>query len=42
MQFLIYDTDPFDVDASNVAKVINYVVAYACKGNEREIKKNKI
>jgi hypothetical protein len=31
---LIYDSDPKHPDATEIAKVTNYVVNYACKGNE--------
>ena len=33
VQILIYDTDPKNPDASEIAKVTDYVVSYACKGN---------
>jgi len=32
-QILLYDCDPFNPDPSEIARVIDYVVAYACKGN---------
>ena len=44
-QILLYDCDPFNPDPSEIARVIDYVVAYACKGNctlaeeKRQIKK---
>ena len=38
---MIYDTSPHNVDAENVSKVVNYVVAYSCKGNEREIQEKQ-
>jgi len=33
IQVLIYDTDPAHPDPSEISKVTDYVVAYACKGN---------
>jgi hypothetical protein len=33
IQLLIYDTDPCNPDPAEIAKVTNYVVGYACKGN---------
>ena len=33
VSILIYDTDPRKPDASEIAKVTDYVVSYACKGN---------
>jgi len=34
VSLLIYDSDPKHPDASEIAKVTDYVVGYACKGNE--------
>ena len=34
VQILLYDCDPDDPDPSEIARVTDYVVAYACKGNE--------
>jgi hypothetical protein len=34
VKVLIYDTDPGNPDPAEIAKVTDYVVAYACKGNE--------
>ncbi len=33
VSILIYESDPEHPDASEIAKVIDYVVNYACKGN---------
>ena len=33
VQLLIYDSDPMSPDLSEIARVTDYVVAYACKGN---------
>jgi hypothetical protein len=30
---LLYECDPFSPDPSEIARVTDYVVAYACKGN---------
>jgi hypothetical protein len=32
-QILLYDCDPFNPDPAEIARVTDYVVAYACKGN---------
>jgi hypothetical protein len=32
-QILLYESDPFSPDPSEIAWVTDYVVAYACKGN---------
>ena len=34
IQILLYDSDPSNPDPADVAKVTDYVVAYACKGND--------
>ena len=34
IQLLIYDTDPCNPDPAEIAKVTDYVVGYACKGNQ--------
>ena len=41
VQYLIHQTDPNIVDAEDVARVVNYIVAYACKGNKKEIDRKK-
>jgi hypothetical protein len=41
IQFLMYKTDPTNIHTDDVARVVNYVVAYACKGNETEIEEKK-
>jgi len=33
VQLLIYDSDPKYPDLTEIARVTDYVVAYACKGN---------
>ena len=33
IQIIVYDTDPKNPDFSEIAKVSDYVVNYACKGN---------
>jgi len=33
IQVLIYDTDPAQPDPTEISRVTDYVVAYACKGN---------
>jgi len=33
IQLLIYETDPCNPDPAEIAKVTDYVVGYACKGN---------
>ena len=33
IQFIIYDSNPSNPDAKEIAEVTDYVVAYACKGN---------
>ena len=33
-QFLYYESDPSDPDANDIAKVIDYIVSYVCKGIE--------
>jgi hypothetical protein len=30
---LIYESDPKNPDSSEIAKVTDYVISYACKGN---------
>ena len=37
MQYLLYLSDSADVDASEICRVTNYIVSYACKGNETEV-----
>ena len=34
IQILVYDSDPNKINASDIAKVTDYVVSYACKGNK--------
>ena len=41
VQFLIYDSDPLCPDPSDIARVTDYVVAYACKGNDTLIEEKK-
>jgi hypothetical protein len=41
IQYLIYTSDPDKVDASDISRVTNYVVSYACKGNETQIEEKK-
>jgi hypothetical protein len=33
IQILVYETDPKNPEAAEIAKVTDYVVGYACKGN---------
>ena len=33
IQILVYETDPKHPEAAEIAKVTDYVVGYACKGN---------
>jgi hypothetical protein len=33
VQLILYDSDPRNPDLSELAKVTDYVVSYACKGN---------
>ena len=33
VQLLLYESDPLRPDPAEIAKVTDYVVAYACKGN---------
>ena len=33
-QMLLYESDPLNPDPSEIARVTDYVVAYACKGNK--------
>ena len=35
IQLILYDTDPDQIDPSEISKVVDYIVAYACKGNEK-------
>jgi len=41
IQLLIYRSDPDDVNASDVSRVTNYVVSYACKGSESVVEEKK-
>ena len=41
VQFLIYNSPPHNMDATNISRVTNYVVAYACKGNESVVEEKK-
>lgn len=34
IQILLYESDPSNPDPADVAKVTDYIVAYACKGND--------
>jgi hypothetical protein len=40
-QILLYDCDPNTPDPSEIARVTDYVVAYACKGNQRLVDEKK-
>jgi hypothetical protein len=40
-QIMIYDCDPNTPDPSEIARVTDYVVAYACKGNQRLLDEKK-
>jgi hypothetical protein len=33
VQILIYNSDPKNPDLTDIARVTDYIVAYACKGN---------
>lgn len=33
VQILLYDSDPADPDPADIARVTDYIVSYACKGN---------
>ena len=37
IQILIYDTDPCNPDPSEIARVVNYVIGYSCKGGHTHI-----
>ena len=37
IQYLIYTSDPNNIDSSDVSRVTNYVVSYSCKGSKTEI-----
>jgi hypothetical protein len=41
IQFLIYESHPDSIDPADVSRVTNYVVSYACKGNETEVEEKK-
>jgi hypothetical protein len=41
IQLLIYKSHPGEIDASDVSRVTNYVVSYACKGNETVVEEKK-
>jgi hypothetical protein len=34
VQILVYSSDPDFLDADDIARVTDYVVGYACKGNK--------
>ena len=34
IQVLLYESDPNYPDSADIAQVTNYIVSYACKGNE--------
>ncbi len=40
IQVILYDTDPNAIDSAEISKVVDYIVGYACKGNEK-IKEEK-
>ena len=35
MQILVYESDPKKPKYEDIARVVDYVVGYACKGSER-------
>jgi hypothetical protein len=37
IQYLLYKSESDKIDASDVSRVTNYIVSYACKGNETEV-----
>jgi hypothetical protein len=41
IQLLLYKSAPLDIDAADVSRVTNYVVSYACKGNETVVEEKK-
>ena len=42
IKLLLYDSDPDDFDVRELLQVMNYVVSYACTGNQTlEEEKNK-
>ena len=32
IQLLVYETDPYNPNPEEIARVVNYVVGYSCKG----------
>jgi hypothetical protein len=38
---LIYSSDPANPDADDIARVTDYVVGYACKGNKTLVEENE-
>ena len=41
VQILIYSSDPANPDADDIARVTDYVVGYACKGNKTLVEENE-
>jgi hypothetical protein len=41
IQLLIYKSSPDEVDVSDITRVTNYVVSYACKGSESVVEEKK-
>jgi hypothetical protein len=37
IQYLLYSSEPDEIDVSDITRVTNYVVSYSCKGNKTEI-----
>ena len=37
IQLLIYSSDPKNPDPSEIARVVNYVVGYSCKGGHTHV-----
>ncbi len=35
IQIILYDTDPKNIDSTEITKVVDYIVGYACKANEK-------
>ena len=41
IQVLLYESDPLNPDPEEIARVTDYIVAYACKGNETIVEEKK-
>ena len=41
VQFLLYNSNPHELNSEDIARVVNYIVAYACKGNETELQEKR-